>query len=125
VLVVDDEPPVLRTMQRILEIAGFDVVTAGNGREALECYSEHAGTVMAVILDMTMPGMGGEQVFRALRQLGARVPIILTSGYSESDVCAGFEGDGPNGFVQKPFTSEALVGALRRALDPSEAASSS
>jgi CheY-like chemotaxis protein len=121
VLVVDDEPPVLRVLKRLLEQGGFDVLTAGSGREALERFPEHAEKIVAVILDMTMPELDGEETFMALRDLDAGVPIILASGYSESEVRSGFAGDGPNGFLQKPFTSESLVTALRQVLAPVEA----
>jgi len=119
VLVVDDEPGVLRMTTRVLERASFEVLTASNGREALKCYPEHAGEIVAVILDMTMPDLGGVETFEALRELGAQVPIILSSGYSEREVRSGFPGVGPSDFLQKPYTTGALLEVMKRALDGS------
>ncbi len=119
VLVADDEPPVLRVLVRTLERAGFEVVAAANGREALERWSEHGGDFVAVILDMTMPEQGGRETLAALREAGAAVPIILSSGYSADEASAQLEGERPDAFLQKPFASSDLIATLRRTIDAS------
>jgi two-component system cell cycle sensor histidine kinase/response regulator CckA len=124
VLVADDEPGVLRMASRVLERAGFDVLTAADGREALECYPGRAADIVAVIVDMTMPGLGGVETFTALRELGAQIPIILSSGYSEREVRTGFPGGGPSDFLQKPYTAAALLEIMQRVLDPQAAGAS-
>jgi CheY-like chemotaxis protein len=117
VLIADDEPPVLRVLSRTLERAGFDVVTATNGREALERFTERGGDFVAVILDMTMPEQGGRETLVALRRAGADVPIILSSGYSADEASAEFEGDQPDGFIQKPYATSALLATLESLIE--------
>ncbi len=117
VLIADDEPPVLRVLTRTLERAGYAVVPAAHGREALERWAERQGDFVAVILDMTMPEQGGRETLRALREAGAVVPIILSSGYSAEEASAQLGAEQPDAFIQKPFSSSDLVSTLRRAID--------
>jgi len=118
IIVADDEPHVLRVLKRTLERAGFEVVTAANGREALERFDELADEVVAVILDMTMPVLGGRETLTALRESGACVPVILTSGYSAYDAEARLEGDRPDAFIQKPYETRDLLATLRGVIEP-------
>ena len=69
-----------------------------------------------VILDLTMPEMGGEEVFRELRRLRSDICVILSSGYNEEDVTQRFVGQGLAGFIQKPYTSAKLRVTLNRVL---------
>lgn len=88
VLVVDDEPAVRALARNILERAGFGVVSAVDGREALELYKERGHEIRLVVLDMTMPHLDGEACFLALRELDPDAKIVMTSGYSEQEVVA-------------------------------------
>jgi len=117
VLVADDEPGVRNLTRVILERAGFRVVTAVDGREALELYAQHEGEIRLTVLDMTMPHLDGEACFLALRSLDPNAKIIMTSGYSEQDVMAHFVGKGLAGFVQKPYTADQLIGRIRDILN--------
>jgi signal transduction histidine kinase/ActR/RegA family two-component response regulator len=119
VLVADDEAAVLRAARRILEGAGFRVVTAGDGQEALELYQRYGREVRLVVLDMTMPHLDGEACFLALRELDPAAKIVLTSGYSEQEVLAHFVGKGLAGFVQKPYNADQLLGKIRDILQGS------
>ncbi len=67
-----------------------------------------------MLLDLTMPGMDGQQVFEASRALNTRLPVLLMSGFSESEATAKFAGQGLAGFIQKPFEMSALVEQLAR-----------
>jgi two-component system, cell cycle sensor histidine kinase and response regulator CckA len=116
VLLADDEAAVRDVARRVLEMSGFRVLQAANGREAVELFRRHAGEVRAVLLDLTMPEMGGVESFQALRQLRPDVPVVLMSGYGEQEVRALFAGRSLGGFVQKPFHPEDLLGALERVL---------
>jgi signal transduction histidine kinase/CheY-like chemotaxis protein len=113
ILVADDEPTVLRVVGRTLERAGFDVVTATNGRVALERWAEHGGDFVAVLLDMTMPEQGGLETLVALRASGADVPVVLSSGYSEDEAQAQLDGERPDAFLQKPYATHVLLETLR------------
>ena len=114
VLLVDDEETVRAIGSEMLRELGFEVVTAGDGREALDRYREQRPDL--VILDLTMPRMDGEQAFRELRQLDAGVRVIMSSGYNETDVAQKFAGKGLSGFIQKPYTFETLRTVLRAAM---------
>ena len=116
VLLVDDEDPVRAVGKRMLTRAGFEVLLARDGQEALDLFREHSARISCVILDMTMPNMDGEECYRNLKQIRADVPVILTSGYTEQLVAERFIGDAPAGFIQKPYVLGNLVEALREAL---------
>ena len=113
VLVADDEPAVRAVARNILERAGFRVVTAADGREALELYKQHGREIRLVVLDMTMPHLDGEACFLALRELDPDAKIVMTSGYSEQEVVAHFVGKGLAGFVQKPYKADLFLGKIR------------
>jgi len=115
VLVIDDEETVLDVTRKILEKLGFDVKTACDGFAALELFRQHADSIDVVILDLTMPKMGGEEALRNLHRIRADVPVILTSGYNEQEVSSRFVGKGLAGFIQKPFQTSSLIRVLRDA----------
>ena len=92
----------------MLEKIGFDVLTASDGREAMEVFSEHAEDIVCVLLDLTMPYLDGEEAFREMRKLRPNVRVILCSGYNEQDATQRFAGQGLAGFLQKPFNLTTL-----------------
>ncbi len=112
VLVADDEPAVRTLVKDALETFGFDVLLAKDGLECVEIYKERGHEVDAVLLDMTMPRLDGEQTFRELRRIDPAVRVLLTSGYNEVDATARFAGKGLAGFLQKPFRVAQLVAQL-------------
>ena len=116
ILLVDDDPAVRHVAAQMLDGLGFKVLTAGDGREGLEVFRQHDGEVDCVILDLTMPEMGGEEVFGELRRLRSDICVILSSGYNEEDVTQRFVGQGLAGFIQKPYTSAKLRLMLNRVL---------
>ena len=116
-LLVDDEETIRALGSEMLEMLGFSVLTADNGREALDVYRAHAGEIAAVILDLTMPRMDGEEAFRELRRIRPDVRVIMSSGYNEQEVSQRFIGKGLAGFVQKPYNLAALGSVLRQTLE--------
>jgi two-component system cell cycle sensor histidine kinase/response regulator CckA len=116
ILLVDDEPAVRMAGSHMLEQAGFTVVTATNGKEAVACFERDKERIALVVLDLTMPELGGEACFRALRSLRPDVKVLLTSGYNEQDAVDAFAGRGLAGFLQKPFTFDELLAKAREAL---------
>ncbi len=116
ILLVDDDPHVLVVGSEMLELLGFKVLTASNGREGLDVFREHGDGIALVILDLTMPEMGGEEAFRAIHRLRSDVRVIISSGYTEQDVVQRFAGKGLTGFVQKPYTLAMLRETLDRVL---------
>jgi two-component system, cell cycle sensor histidine kinase and response regulator CckA len=117
VLVVDDDEMVRRVTAAALRSAGLSVLTAAGGREAVEAVRAHGGEVGLVLLDLLMPGMGGEETLGELRRLCPRLPVLLVSGYSEGEASARFAGPNVAGFVQKPWQVPDLVARVRRLLN--------
>jgi CheY-like chemotaxis protein len=117
VLVVDDEETVRNLAGKALRSAGFSVLLANEGREALELYREHQQKIVAVLLDLTMPGMGGEEAFRELRRIRADVAVVLSSGYNEQEVTNRFAGQGLAAFIQKPYRVGDLLAKLRTVIE--------
>ena len=116
VLVVDDEPAVLDTIASILDEAGVPWAAASDGEAAVRLFRERAAHVQLVLLDLSMPGLSGEDTFEALRQIDPAVRVLLSSGYSEAEATRRFVGRGLAGFLQKPYRPGALIESVRRAL---------
>lgn len=116
ILVVDDERVVRRMAKAMLERNGYSVVIAENGTEALQRFKQDPFGIDAVLLDLTMPGMSGEQVFREMRRIHPDVSVVLTSGYSEQDVTDRFAGKRLAGFLQKPYRAHRLAEVIARAV---------
>ncbi len=116
VLLADDESSVRTVGRRLLERVGFEVLTASDGREAVELFRRHRDAVRLVVLDMTMPVLDGEGCFRELRDLAPDVKVIMSSGYNEQEVVERFAEKGLAGFVQKPYKAADLLPRIRAAL---------
>ena len=116
VLVIDDEEAVRRTAKASLERRGYDIILAENGTEGLQIFRALSSKISLVLLDLTMPGPGGEEVLRQIRTIRAETKVVLSSGYNEVEVIQRFTGKGLAGFLQKPYTSAALVEKVSRVL---------
>jgi PAS domain S-box-containing protein len=116
VLVIDDEEPVREAVRDILEMEGIKVITAANGAKGVELYRRQAEAINLVVLDLSMPGLGGEETFQALRAANPQVNVILSSGYSEAEVSRRFQEDQIVDFVQKPFDVADFVERIWRHL---------
>ena len=106
---IDDEEMVREGMADILHAAGLRVLTATDGVTGLHLFRDHRNELRLVLLDLAMPSMSGEEIFHQLLALNSRVPVLLISGYSETDVMERFVHKGLAGFVQKPYTAETLL----------------
>ncbi len=116
VLVVDDEEMVRRVAAATLESVGYSVLTASDGSDAVEVFRRRGEEIDAVLLDMTMPRMGGEEACREIRRLRPDAKIIVASGFSEQEAAQRFAGEDVDGFLQKPFRPNALMEKVRRLL---------
>jgi CheY-like chemotaxis protein len=96
-------------MVQALGRAGFQVLEARDGREAVALFGQHRERIRVIIMDLTMPIMDGEEACRELRGSGAAMPIILSSGFSETEALRRFEGLDLAGFLQKPFGLGAMI----------------
>ncbi len=115
VLIIDDDDAIRALSQWVIQRAGFEVLTARDGPEGLECFSKNSARIGLVLCDLTMPRMSGAEVISGLVKLGSNVPIVLITGYGE-DAVRDDERIGIAGVLQKPFSPEDLRGLLTRYL---------
>jgi len=113
ILVVDDEAAVRRAIARVLERGGYEVTTAENGRDAVEVFAKDPSAFAAVVLDLTMPVMGGAEALKRMRALSSAIPVILCSGYSEEQVRERFGNPAIAAVVEKPFSVDELLNAVQ------------
>lgn len=116
VLVIDDEETVRRLAEVMLTKLGFTVLAAPDGTAGLETFQTLSNGIDLVILDLTMPGLSGQETLRQLRNHRADVPVILSSGYSQPPSHQGLDGAAPTGFLRKPYRIEELWRVIREAL---------
>ncbi len=113
ILVVDDEAQLLKLCARLLKTMGYEVLSAGGGKEAIELLRQHGADVSLVILDLTMPEMSGAATYRALREIVPGVKVLLSSGYSIEGQAQELLAQGCSGFIQKPFDTSTLAAKVR------------
>ena len=113
VLFVDDEEMIIDISVQLLKKIGYEVLTAHNGKDAIEIYKQNADRVAIVILDLIMPGMGGGEVYDRLKEIDSNVKVLLSSGYSIDGQAAEILDRGCDGFIQKPFKLNELSKKLR------------
>ena len=112
ILVVDDQPEVRLLAKSILEKRGFETVLAEDGQEAVGLFRTHADEIDAVLLDLKMPHMDGEEVMAVLRDLRPQVGIVLSSGYAGAEFAGLLEDDDLTSFIQKPYRAHELINIL-------------
>jgi two-component system cell cycle sensor histidine kinase/response regulator CckA len=112
ILMADDEDLVLGVGVNFLNRLGYTTLTAKNGREAVEIYQKNHDVIDMVILDMIMPQMGGGQAYDNLKKINPEVKVLLSSGYSLDGQAREILDRGCNGFIQKPFSMEALAAKI-------------
>jgi PAS domain S-box-containing protein len=118
VLVVDDEDVVRRVAKAALEMYGYSVICAEDGEQAVRIAEQRRDQIDLIVLDLVMPKWSGEDTFRRIRMIRDNVPVILSSGYSDSEAQSRFTGKGLAGFIAKPYTAAQLGEAVKQALAP-------
>jgi len=113
ILVVDDEETIREIAVLMLKKLGFSTLTAQDGLDALDVYAMHQHDISGVLLDMTMPKLDGKECFRELRRLNPKVRVILSSGYNKQEATSQFVGQGLAGFIQKPYSLDALMKIMK------------
>jgi CheY-like chemotaxis protein len=116
ILVIDDESVVHEAAAAILGKSGFEVLVADGSPTGADLLRAHGERISLVILDLTMPGISGEQAFDLLRAIRPSVPILLSSGYGEAEASARSGGRPFAGFIHKPFDLDRLLDAVNSAL---------
>jgi nitrogen-specific signal transduction histidine kinase/CheY-like chemotaxis protein len=116
-LVVDDEAALLHIARLTLTAAGYQVLTAGQGAEALALYAQRPGEIGAVLTDLMMPVLDGAATVRGLERLNPAVRVIVVSGLLTGEEAARAGGPAVKAFLPKPYTAEALLATVRSVLD--------
>jgi CheY-like chemotaxis protein len=117
VLLVEDEAPVRAVARRIVEGAGYEVLEASNGIEALEVSERHEGPIHLLLTDVVMPRMGGRELASELRRVREETRVLFMSGYTDDAAFHGDMVDGDMAFIAKPFTRAALTARLLEVLE--------
>jgi len=117
ILIVDDEPDILDIGQNTLEQFGYTVLMARSGEEAVEIYSRQGNHIDLVILDLGMPGMGGEKCLQELLRMNPSVKVLIASGYAATQTVQGILEAGATGFMAKPYRLEDMLKKVREVLD--------
>jgi PAS domain S-box-containing protein len=117
ILIIDDEEPVREAVTDILELEGLEALAAPNGAAGIELYRERQAEIDLVLLDLSMPGLSGEETFQRLREINPDVRVVLSSGYTQTEATQRFAEHGWVGFIQKPYDVQTLMAAVRRYLD--------
>ena len=116
VLVVDDEEAIRDIGRQVLENRGYQVLAASSGEEALELYRAHGTEIDLVVMDLGMPGMGGEECSRRIMELNPAVRLIVASGYSEKDELEDILNSEHRRFIAKPYRVKELLSLAREVL---------
>jgi signal transduction histidine kinase len=117
VLLVEDEVLVRQLARQMLSDAGYRVVEACGGAEALALCARHKGPIHVLLTDVIMPGMNGPEVARRVAASRPGIAVVYMSGYTGGDLPGEGSFDPDSNFVHKPFTPESLLGLVRTALD--------
>ena len=118
VLIVDDEEIIRAIARDILEMQGYQILEAGDGRQAVDLYRIHRDAIDLVILDMSMPVMGGKETFDLLAGVDNDVKVILSTGFADSDDIRQLQKRGVKAVIEKPFRVDELVSTIQHVLAP-------
>ncbi len=121
ILLVDDEPLICRIGRRMLEAAGYLVLVAASGEQALEFYRQKSSQIDLVILDLILPDKGGIEVLNQILELNPRAKVLLSSGYATEGGVEEMLTEGAKGFLQKPYRIKEMISKVQSVLDPSAA----
>lgn len=120
VLVIDDQPFVIDAIHDILEIISVGVLSAENGRDGLAIFQENQSCIDLILLDLSMPGLSGEETYQLIRNEDSQIPVIFTSGRSVNEASHELSKDPNASFLQKPYTLEKLVRVVQEKLKLAE-----
>ncbi|MCA9995951.1 MAG: response regulator [Anaerolineales bacterium] len=116
ILVIDDEEMVRQSVNDMLVEQGMTVLTAVDGQTGITTYQQHQATIQLIILDLSMPGLSGEETFHALKAINPTVKVLLSSGYDEIQAVERIRSVEAVGFIQKPYHPGDLFAQLQKQL---------
>ncbi len=117
VLVIEDELLTCEVAREMLEAHGLTVLTATDGLEGVALFREHAQDLRAVLLDLKLPGMSGEEVLREIHHVHPQTPVILVTAVDETTARPRLAGLPVAGFIQKPYYLEPFLRKVREVLE--------
>ncbi|MGB6067960.1 MAG: response regulator [Desulfomonilaceae bacterium] len=117
ILLVDDDDYVRDVAERILRRAGYDLLCAANGKEALQIYKREQDNIALVILDLVMPQMGGKECLQELLKINPAVNVVISTGASADDELKEAVKKHTKGVVSKPYEIKELLQAVQAALE--------
>ena len=109
--------PFVKAVKDILEMIDVHVLAAADGAAGIEIYRAHKDIISLVLLDLSMPGMDGEATFQGLWEIDQDVRVLLSSGFSETEINSRFANKNLTGFIQKPYTLDTLINKVQEFLD--------
>jgi CheY-like chemotaxis protein len=112
VLIADDEENQLRLMERFLGTAGYDVLTARDGLQAVELFRRHRDSIVVAVLDLGLPKLSGWDSYDAMRQNDPSLRVLFASGYIEPEVKRAVEDNGAADIVKKPYQPDELMAKI-------------
>jgi CheY-like chemotaxis protein len=116
IMVVDDEKMALILIERLLREAGYDVVVAQSGFEAIDFFRREPHRFSLILLDFSLPFMDGSEVFRRLREIRNNIPVVLCTGFILQERLSEMMGCGLTGFLRKPVPPDELLAVVRSTL---------
>ena len=117
VLLVEDESSLRRFVRRAMERAGYTVLEASDGEDAIAVFRKHGHEIRAILTDVVMPRMGGAQLVEEIRKSQPDIGVVFMSGYTDQADKHVLSSDNSSAFIQKPFSIEALTVKLRGVID--------
>jgi CheY-like chemotaxis protein len=112
-ILVEDEEALRQAVSKMLRKRGFTVIEAGDGKAAVELLQDKGAEIDLVLLDLTLPGMSGREVFEALRRIRPDVKVVLTTAYSEETALTAIGGKRAWAYIQKPYQFNDLLALMR------------
>ena len=117
ILVVEDEEMLRDLVDTTLTSKGYSVLLAADGQEAIDLYVRHQEKIAAVLSDIGLPKLSGDEVYKRLKQINPYIKIVLASGFIEAEIRAELAGIGAKHFIQKPYQSDQILSTLRAVID--------
>jgi len=117
ILIIDDEPVIRITATKMLELLGYSVLTANNGEEGIRVFKEHQEEIRAIILDMAMPVMTGDEAYKRLKKIDSQVKVLVATGFTNDQRVRKTMDAGANGFMKKPYSINILSRKLHEIIN--------
>jgi FixJ family two-component response regulator len=116
ILIIDDEAQIREAVAEILEIIGVESLMAANGLAGMELFHAHRSQIRCILLDLRMPGVGGQEIFRRLREIDPNLDVILSTGFDDIEIDVTLQTDSHLYFLQKPYTVDTLLTRIQSIL---------